>query len=197
MHSKEDSTRPVQSFDKHETFKVSKGLDWDGAEGLCNLWSTFFKYPTKTFLKAFCSQIADGSNDSENSINSSKDGVDDSQTLIGVNSLNSNDQISTGAGHDISHNKDKIPSVEDEKSSSSDHSSNDYDSDNDDVGATPSRGKNAKSLLNLRQRTLPTAKNRSGKLPTSHPNTNPQVNLILMMMMLGLNLPEVKMERVC
>jgi hypothetical protein len=35
-------------------------------------------------------------------------------------------------------------SVEDEKSSSSDQSSNDFDSDNDDVGATPSRGKNAK-----------------------------------------------------
>ena len=29
-----------------------------------------------------------------------------------------------------------------------------------------------------------------------HPNTNPQVNLILTMMMLGLNLPEVNMERV-
>jgi hypothetical protein len=35
----------------------------------------------------------------------------------------------------------------------------------DDVRATPSRGKNAKSLLNLQQRTLPTAKNRSGKTP--------------------------------
>jgi hypothetical protein len=34
------------------------------------------------------------------------------------------------------------------------------------------------------------------KLPKLHPNTNPQVNLILTMMMLGLNLPEVKMERV-
>jgi hypothetical protein len=33
-------------FDEHETFKVGKGLDWDGDEGLCNLWSTFFKYPT-------------------------------------------------------------------------------------------------------------------------------------------------------
>jgi hypothetical protein len=72
--------------------------------------------------------------------------VDDSQTLIGVNSLNSDDQINTGAGHDISHNKDKRLSVEDDKSSSSDQSSNDYDSDNDDVGATPFRGKNAKSL---------------------------------------------------
>jgi hypothetical protein len=75
--------------------------------------------------------------------------VDDSQTLIGVNSLNSDDQINTCAGHDISHDKDKRPSVEDDKSSSSDQSSNDSDSDNDDVGATPSRGKNAKSLLNL------------------------------------------------
>ncbi len=136
-------------FDKHETFKVSEVLFWDGDEGLCNLWSTFFKYPTKTFLKAFCSQIADGSNDSENSIISFKDGVDDSQTLIGVNSLNSEDPINIGAGHDISHIKDKRPSVEDEKISSSDQSSNDYVSDNDDVGATPSRGKNAKSLLNL------------------------------------------------
>jgi hypothetical protein len=89
--------------------------------------------------------------------------VDDSQSLIGVNSLISNDQINTGAGHDISHNKDKRPSIEDDKSSSSDQSPNDSDSDNDDVGATPPRGKNAKSLLNLRQRILPIAKNRGGK----------------------------------
>ncbi len=157
-------------FDQHETFKVSKGLVWDGDEGLCNLWSTFFKYATKTFLKAICSQIANGSNDCENSINSFNDGVDDSQPLIGVNSLNSNDQqINTGAGHDISHNKDKRPSVEDDKSSSSDQSSNDSDSDNDDVGATSPRGKNAKSLLNLRQRILPTAKNRGGKTPKLAP----------------------------
>ncbi len=93
----------------------------------------------------------------------------------------------------------------------------------DDVGATPSRGKNAKSLLNLRQRTLPTAKNKRGKTPNVAPQyqsasesdsdnddvgaqppigdngkmTNPKVNLILTMMMLWLNLPEVKMERVC
>jgi hypothetical protein len=135
----------------------------DGDEGLYNLWSTFFKYPTKTLLKAFRSQIADGSNDCENSINSSNDGVDNSQPLIGVNSLISDDQINTGAGHDISHNKDKRPSVEDDKSSSSDQSSNDSDSDNDYVGATPSRGKNAKSLLNLRQRILPTVGDPSGK----------------------------------
>jgi hypothetical protein len=77
--------------------------------------------------------------------------------------------MNTGAGHDISHNKDKRPSVEDDKSSSSDQSSNDPDSDNDDVGATPSRGKNTKSLLNLRQRTLPTAKNRRGKTPKVAP----------------------------
>jgi hypothetical protein len=102
-------------------------------------------------------------------MNSSNDGVDDSQTLIGVNSLNSDDQINTGAGHDISHNKDKRPSVEDDKSSSSDQSSNDTDSDNDDVGPTPSRGKNAKSLLNLQQRTLPTARNRSRKTPKVAP----------------------------
>ncbi len=138
MHSKEDSTRPVQFFDQHETFKVSKGLVWDGDEDLCNLWSTFFKYPTQKFLKAFCSQIADGSNDCEKSINSSNDGVDDSQPLIGVNRFNSDDQINTGAGHDISHNTDKRPSVEDDKSSSSDQSSKDSGSDNDDVGATPS-----------------------------------------------------------
>ncbi len=75
--------------------------------------------------------------------------MDDSQPLISVNSFNSDDQINTGAGHDISHNKDKRPSVEDDKSSSSDQSSNDSDSDNDDIGATPSKGKNAKSLLNL------------------------------------------------
>ncbi len=110
---------------------------------------TFFKYPTKKFLKAFSFQIANGSDDCENSINSSNDGVDDSQPLIGVNSFNSEDQINTGAGHDISHNKDKRPSVEDDTSSSSGQSSNDSDSDNDDVGATPSRGKNAISLLNL------------------------------------------------
>ncbi len=137
-------------FDKHVTFNVGEILFWDGDKGLCNLWSTFFKYPTKTFLITFCSQISDGSDDYKNSINSSKDGVDDSQTLIGINCLNSDDQINTGAGHDISHNKDKRTSVENDKSSSNDdHSSNDSDSDNDDVGATPSRGKNAKSLLNL------------------------------------------------
>jgi hypothetical protein len=51
--------------------------------------------------------FGDGSDDSENSMNSSKDVVDDSQTLIGVNSLNFDDQINTGDGHDISHNKDK------------------------------------------------------------------------------------------
>ncbi len=141
----------------------------DGDEGLCNLWSTFFKYPTKKFLKAFCSQIAYGSDDHENSINSSNDGVDDSQPLIGVNSFNSNDQINTGAGHFISHNKDKRPSVEDDKSSSSDQSSNDSDADNDDVGATPSRGKHAKSLLNLQQRILPTAMNRGVKNPKVTP----------------------------
>ncbi len=106
MHSKEDSTRAVQIFDQHETFKVSKGLVWDGNEGLCNLWSTFLNYLTKTCLKAFCSQIADGSDDCENSMNSSNDGVDDSQPLIGVNSLSSDDQINTGAGHDISHTTD-------------------------------------------------------------------------------------------
>ncbi len=156
-------------FDKRETFKVSKGLDWDGNEGLRNLWSTFFEYPTKIFLKAFCSQIANGSDDSENSINSSNDGVDDSQSLISVKSLNFDDQINTGAGHDISHNQDKRPFVEDDKSSSTDQSSNDYDSDMDDVGAKPSRGKNAKSLVNLQQRTLPTAKNRSEKTPKVAP----------------------------
>jgi hypothetical protein len=123
--------------------------------------------------------------------------VDDSQPLIGVNSLNFDDQINTGAGHDISHIKDKRPSVEDDKSSSSDQFSDDSDSDNDDVGATPPRGKNAKSLLNLRRRILPTAKIRGGKTPNLHPNSNPQVNLIPTMMMLGLNLPEVKMERFC
>ncbi len=35
------------------------------------------------------------------------------------------------------------------------------------------------------------------KPPNLHSNTNPQVNLILTMIMLGLNLPEVKIERVC
>jgi hypothetical protein len=95
--------------------------------------------------------------------------VDDSQTLISVKSLNSYDQINTGAGHDISHNQDKRPFVEDDKSSLTDQSSNDYDSDMDDVVATPSRGKNAKSLVNLRQRTLPTGKNRSGKTPKVAP----------------------------
>ncbi len=133
-------------FDQHETFKVSKGLFWDGDEGLCNLWSTFFKYPNKKFLKALRSQIADGSNDCENSINSSNDGVDDSQPLIGVNSLISDDQIITGAGHDMSHNKDK------------DH------------------------LL---------------KMIKAAQVINPQMILILTMMMLGLHLPEVKMQRVC
>jgi hypothetical protein len=156
-------------FDQHETFNISKVLFWDGNESLCNLWSTFLKYPTKKFLKTFCSQIADGSNDLKNSINSYNDGVDDSQPLIGVNSFNSDDQINTGAGRDISHNKDKRPSVEDDKSSSSDQSSNDSDSDNNDVGATPSRGKNAKSLLNLRQRILPTAMNRGRKPPKVAP----------------------------
>ena len=95
--------------------------------------------------------------------------MNNSQPLIGVNSLISDDQINTGAGHDISHNKDKRPSVEDDKSSSSDQSSNDSDSDNDDVGATASRGKNAKSLLNLRQRILPTAMNRGVKNPKVAP----------------------------
>jgi hypothetical protein len=42
-------------FDKHETFNISQVLFWDGNEGPCNLWSTFFKYPTNTFLKSFCS----------------------------------------------------------------------------------------------------------------------------------------------
>ncbi len=37
----------------------------------------------------------------------------------------------------------------------------------------------------------------AGKFPKLHLNTNPQVNQILTMMMLGLNLSEVKMERVC
>jgi hypothetical protein len=156
-------------FDKHETKNVSEVLFWDGNEGLRNLLSTFFKYPTKTFLKTFGSQIADGSNDSENSIHSSNDGVDDSQSLISVKSVNFDDQIKTGAGHDISHNQDKRPFVEDDKSSSTDQSFNEYDSDMDDVGAAPFRGKDAKSLLNLRERTLPTAKNRSRKTPKVAP----------------------------
>jgi hypothetical protein len=156
-------------FDKHETKSVDEVLFWDGNEGLCNLWSTFFKYPTKTFLKAFGSQIANGSDDSENSIHSSNDGVDDSQSLISVKSVNFDNQINTDAGHDISHNQDKRPFVEDDKSSSTDQSSNEYDSDMDDVVATPSRGKNAKSLVNLQQRTLPTAKNRSRKTPRAAP----------------------------
>jgi hypothetical protein len=91
--------------------------------------------------------------------------VDDSQSLISVKSVNFDDQINTGPGYDISHNQNKRPFVEDDKSSSTDQSSNEYDSDMYDVGATPSRGKNAKSLLNLQQRTLPTAKNRSMKTP--------------------------------
>jgi hypothetical protein len=136
-------------YDEHVIIKVGRALFWDGNEGLCNLWSTFFKYPTKTFVNAFCSQIAHNSDDSENSIYSSKDGVDDSQTLIGVNSLKSDDSMNTGAGHNISLNQDKTPSVEDETSSSSDQSTHDSDSDNDDVGATPSRCKNAKILLHL------------------------------------------------
>jgi hypothetical protein len=154
MHSKEDWTRPVQTFWQAWDKKVSEVLFWDGDEGLRNLWSTFFKYPTKTFLIAVCSQIANVSNDSKNSIHSSNDGVDDSQSLISVKSVNFDDQINTGPGYDISHNQDKRPFVEDDKSSSTDQSSNEYDSDMDDAGATPSRGKNAKSLLNLRQRTL-------------------------------------------
>jgi hypothetical protein len=133
-------------FDEHETEKVSKVLFWDCDEGLCNLWSTFFKYPTKTFLKAFCSQIANGSNDCENSIHSSNDGVDYSQCLISVKSVNFDDQINTGAGYDISHNQDKRPFVEDDK---------------------------AAQLI------------------------NPPMNMILTWMMLGLHLPEVKMQRVC
>jgi hypothetical protein len=36
----------------------------------------------------------------------------------------------------------------------------------------------------------------AANLPTLQPNTSPQVNLILMMMVLELNLPEVKIERV-
>ncbi len=95
--------------------------------------------------------------------------MDDSQSLISVKSVNFDDQINTGPGYDISHNQDKRPFVEDDKSSSTDQSSNEYDSNMDDVGATFSRGKNAKSLLNLRQRTLPTAKNRSGKTPNVAP----------------------------
>ncbi len=134
-------------FDKHETKNVGEVLFWDGDEGLCNLWSTFFKYPTETFLNAFCSQIANGSNDSENSIHSSNDGVDDSQSVISVKSVNFDNQINTGAGHDISHNQDKRPFVEDDKSSSTDQSSNEYDSDMDDVGATPCRGKKCKESV--------------------------------------------------
>ncbi len=178
-------------MDQHERFKVSKGLIWDGDEGLCNLCNTFFKYPTKTFLKAFCSQIADGNNDCENSINSSNDGVDDIQPLIGVNSLNSDDQINTGAGHDISHNKDKRPSGKNAKSllnlrqrtwptarnrggktpklTPQYKSSSESDSDNDDVGAQPPRGKYGKSLLNQQQRIVPTVQNLGGKTPRVPP----------------------------
>jgi hypothetical protein len=152
-----------------------------------------FSIPPRNFSRHFVLRLPMVAMICENSINSSNDGVDDSQHLIGVNSFDSDDQINTGAGHDISHNKDKRPSVEDDKSSSSDQSSNDSDSDNYDVGATPPRGKNATSLLNLQQRILPTAKNRGRKYtPNLHLNTNTQVNLILTMMMLGLNLPEVK-----
>ncbi len=91
--------------------QVGQPLFWDGNEGLMNLWRIFFKYPTKTFVNAFSSQIAHNSDDSENSIYSSKDGVDDNQTLIGVNSLKSDDPMNTGSGNDISHNQDKTPSV--------------------------------------------------------------------------------------
>ena len=123
--------------------------------------------------------------------------MDDSQPLIRFNSLNSNDQINTGAGHDISHNKDKRPSVEDDKSRSSDQSSNDSDSDNDDVGATPSRGKMQRFCCIYDKELYLQQRIGAAKLPMLQPNTSPQLNLILTMMMLELNLPEVKMERVC
>ncbi len=107
-------------YAKHVIRQVGEPLFLDGFAGLCNLCSTFFKYPTKTFANAFFSQIAHNSDDSENSIYSSKDGVDDCQTLTVDNSLKSDDPMNTGAGHDISHNQDKTPSVDDETSSSID-----------------------------------------------------------------------------
>ncbi len=48
-------------------------------------------------------------------------------------------------------------------------SSSESDSDNDDVGAQPPRGKNGKSLLNQRQRIVPTVQNLGGKTPRVPP----------------------------
>ncbi len=48
-------------------------------------------------------------------------------------------------------------------------SSSESDSDNDDVGAHPPRGKNGKSLLNQRQRIVPTVQNLGGKTPRVPP----------------------------
>jgi hypothetical protein len=43
------------------------------------------------------------------------------------------------------------------------------DSDNDDVGAQPPRGKNGKSFLNQQQRIVPTVQNLGGKTPRVPP----------------------------
>ncbi len=48
-------------------------------------------------------------------------------------------------------------------------SSSESDSDNDDVGAQPPRGKNGKSLLNQWQRIVPTVQNLCGKTPRVPP----------------------------
>jgi hypothetical protein len=48
-------------------------------------------------------------------------------------------------------------------------SSSESDSDNDDVGAQPPRGKNGKSLLNQRQKIVPTVQNLGGKTPRVPP----------------------------
>jgi hypothetical protein len=136
-------------FDKHET-KKSVRSSFGMAMRVFVIWGAIFlSIPPRHFSRHFCSQIANGSDNSENSIHSFNDGVADSQSLISVKSVNFDDQINTGPGYDISHNHDKRPFVEDDKSSSTDQSSNECDSDMYDVRATPSRGKNAKSLLNL------------------------------------------------
>ncbi len=109
---------------------------------------------------SFCSQIADGGNDCENSINSS---VEDNKSSSSDQSSNDSDSDNDDVGATPSRGKNaksllnlrqrslptaknrgrKTPKLEPQYKSSGAS-----DSDNDDVGAQPPRGKNGKSLLN-------------------------------------------------
>ena len=41
----------------NDDVKVDDDMDWDGDDGLSNTWTTYYKYPSKQFVDAYCMTI--------------------------------------------------------------------------------------------------------------------------------------------